>query len=132
MAMEMMVVTIAMLAWLQVKHFVADYMLQPGWMRGGKGDMRRAGGYVHAAIHGLGSLPAFMIAGLSAAQMAMLFAAEFAAHYAIDYSKACLSNRRPAGPDTQAFWTLHGADQLMHQMTYAGLILAAQVMDIPA
>jgi hypothetical protein len=132
MAMQMMVLTIAMLICFQVKHFVGDYMLQPGWMRSGKGDMRRAGGYAHAGIHAFGSLPALMIAGLDAPQLAALLAAEFALHYAIDFSKASLSSRSLAGPDTQAYWTLHGADQLMHQMTYAGLILAVQVMQIPA
>ena len=130
--MQMMVLTIAMLVCFQVKHFMADYMLQPGWMRSGKGDLRRAGGYAHAAIHAVGSLPALAIAGLGAAPMAALFTAELATHYVIDYSKASLSSRSLAGPDTQAYWTLHGADQLMHQMTYAGLILAAQVMEIPA
>ena len=132
MAMQMMLVTIAMLVLFQVKHFVADYLLQPGWMLRGKGDVRRAGGYVHAAIHAVGSLPALLIAGPGASLMAALVVAEFAVHYMIDFSKASLSTRSLSGPDTQAYWTLHGADQLMHQMTYAGLILAAQVMDIPA
>jgi hypothetical protein len=116
----------------QVKHFVADYLLQPGWLLRGKGDMRRAGGYVHAAIHAAGSLPALMIAGLGAAQLAALAIAEFAVHYAIDFSKASLSSRSLAGPETQSYWTLHGADQLMHQMTYAALILAAEVAQVPA
>jgi hypothetical protein len=132
MAMHMMLVTIAMVVLFQVKHFVADYILQPGWMLRGKGDLRRAGGYAHAAIHAAGSLPALLIAAPGANQVAALVAAEFAVHYAIDFSKAALSSRGLAGPDTQTYWTLHGADQLMHQMTYAGLILAAQVVGKPA
>ena len=130
--MQMMVVTIAMLVLLQVKHFVADYLLQPGWMLRGKGDMRRAGGYVHAGIHAAGSLPALFMIGLGTAQLAEFLAVEFAVHYTIDFSKAALSAHSLAGPDTQAYWTLHGADQLMHQMTYAGLILAAEVIHLPA
>ena len=41
MVMQMMTVTLAMLLCFQVKHFVADYLLQPGWVLRGKGDMRQ-------------------------------------------------------------------------------------------
>lgn len=130
--MEMSVVTIAMLASFQLKHFLADYVLQPAWMLNGKDDLRRAGGYAHAGVHAVSSLPALAIAGLKASDMAVLATAEFLVHYAIDFAKAALSHRSMAGPDTRAYWTLHGADQLMHQMTYAGLIIAAQLITIQA
>ena len=130
--MQMMLVTIAMLVLFQVKHFVADYLVQPGWMLRGKGDMRQPGGYAHAGVHAIGSLPALLVAAPGTSEVAALVAVEFAVHYTIDFSKASLSSRSLAGPDTQAYWTLHGADQLMHQMTYAGLILAAEVIHIPA
>ena len=130
--MQMMLVTIAMLVLFQVKHFVADYLLQPSWMLRGKGDMRQPGGYAHAGVHAIGSLPALLVAAPGSSGVAGLIVAEFAVHYTIDFSKASLSSRSLAGPDTQAYWTLHGADQLMHQMTYAGLILAAEVIHIPA
>jgi hypothetical protein len=122
----------AMLVCFQVKHFLADYLLQPGWMLDGKGDLRRSGGYVHAGLHAFGSLPALMIAGLGGVWTGILCATEFAVHYAIDYSKASLSRRVAAGPGTRNYWTLHGADQLMHQMTYAALIVAAQAVQMPA
>ena len=66
--MHMVTVTVAMLLIFQVKHFVADYLLQPGWMLHGKGDLRKPGGYAHAGMHALGSLPAFFVAGLSIAR----------------------------------------------------------------
>lgn len=116
---------VAMLLWFQLKHFVADYLLQPGWILHGKGDLRRAGGYVHAAIHAGGSLPAFAIAVPDLAVVTGMFAAEFAVHYVIDFTKAGVSSRSLAGPETQAYWTIHGADQLLHQLTYIGLILVA-------
>jgi hypothetical protein len=125
MVMHMVTVTIAMLVCFQVKHFVADYLLQPGWLLRGKGDVRRAGGYVHAGIHALGSLPAFLIAGPGAFATLALLAAEFIVHYLIDFTKAGLSGRGHGGPETRAYWALHGADQLLHQLTYAGLIFAA-------
>jgi len=123
--MHMVTVTVVMLLIFQVKHFVADYLLQPRWMLYGKGDLRKPGGYVHAGVHALGSLPAFFVAGLSIAQIAAFAAAEFVIHYAIDFAKAQLSRNSKAGPTTHAYWAMHGADQLMHQFTYAGLMYAA-------
>jgi hypothetical protein len=125
MVMQMMTLTLAMLLCFQLKHFVADYLLQPGWMLGGKGDLRRVGGYVHAGLHALGSLPAFLIAGVEPAAIVLLSAAEFTVHYATDYTKAGLSRRSHSGPDARAYWALHGADQFLHQLTYVGLIFAA-------
>ena len=123
--MQMMAVTIAMLACLQVKHYFADYLMQPAWMLDAKGDPRRAGGYAHAGVHAFGSLPALLVAGSGPARTVVLVMAEFAAHYLIDFAKARLSRRTRCGPDTRLYWSLHGGDQLMHQFTYAGLILAA-------
>jgi hypothetical protein len=125
MVMHMVTVAIAMLLVFQVKHFVADYLLQPGWVLTGKGDIRRLGGYVHAGLHALGSLPAFFLAGLGVMEIAAFAAAEFVIHYTIDHTKARLSRDSKSGPNTRAFWAMHGADQLMHQFTYAGLLYAA-------
>jgi Protein of unknown function (DUF3307) len=125
MVMHMVTVTVAMLLVFQVKHYVADYLLQPGWVIRGKGDFRKPGGYVHAGVHALGSLPAFFIAGLGFAEIVAFALAEFVIHFAIDHTKARLSRNSKSGPNTRAYWALHGADQLMHQLTYAGLIYAA-------
>jgi hypothetical protein len=128
MVMQMMTLTLAMLLCFQLKHFVADYLLQPGWMLRGKGDLRCAGGYAHAGLHAFGSLPAYLIAGVGPGGIVLLLVAEFAAHYFTDYAKAGLSGRSLSGPDTRAFWALHGADQFVHQLTYVGLIFAALVL----
>ncbi len=122
--MQIETAAIAMLTCFQVKHFIADYLLQPAWMLEGKGDLRCIGGYAHAGIHAVGSLPAYLIVGLGLAETVWLMAAEFAVHYAIDFGKANLSSHVHAGPDTRLYWSLHGADQLMHQLTYVGLMLA--------
>ena len=123
--MHMVTVAIAMLLVFQVKHFVADYLLQPSWVLRGKDDLRKPGGYVHAGVHALGSLPAFLIAGLGIVAIAAFALAEFVIHYTIDYTKAGLSRGSKSGPNTRVFWAMHGADQFMHQLTYAGLIYAA-------
>lgn len=121
----MAVTTVAMLACMQLKHFVVDYVLQPAWILRGKGDFRMIGGYVHAGGHALGTVPALMLAGGGAQRIAILVLAEFVAHYLIDYAKALVSRHCRADATTRAYWAMHGADQLMHQLTYAALILAA-------
>lgn len=123
--MEAMTLPVAMMVLLQIKHFAADYAWQPGWMLAGKGRLSSFGGYAHAGTHALGSIPALALADLQAAQLAAIVAAEFVVHYAIDHAKAELSRVSPAGPDRREFWMLHGADQMMHHLTYAGMILAA-------
>ncbi|WP_087000606.1 DUF3307 domain-containing protein [Rhizobium sullae] len=112
---------IGLLIWLQVKHFVADYLLQPRWMLEGKGHVRNPGGYAHAAIHAVGSLPALVFFGLDTSAILGLAASEFAIHYTIDHVKAILS-RQHSGGMTRAFWAAHGADQLLHHLTYAGIL----------
>jgi len=121
----MAVTTVAMLACIQLKHFVVDYVLQPAWILRGKGDFRMVGGYVHAGGHALGTVPALMLAGGGGQRIAILVLAEFVVHYLIDYAKALVSRHCRADATTRAYWAMHGADQLMHQLTYALLILAA-------
>ncbi len=116
---------IAMLVWFEVKHFVADYLLQPHWVLKGKGSVRRFGGYAHAGIHAVASIPAYLIAGLGASAIGALVLAEFVIHYTIDFAKCGVSARSHAGPNAAAYWALHGADQMLHQLTYAGLIYVA-------
>jgi len=116
---------VSLLVWLQFKHFVADYLLQPPWILRGKGDFRKPGGYVHAGLHACGSLPALYFAGLDATLIVSLAVAEFVIHYLIDHTKAVHARRHPHAPSTRAFWAMHGADQLMHHLTYSGMLLVA-------
>lgn len=124
--MEMM---IAMLVGFQVKHFVADYLLQPSWILRSKGDVRKIGGYVHAMLHAGGSLPVLAIGGADLASALLLASAEFAVHYAIDHAKAGISIGNAAEPSTAAYWALHGADQLLHHLTYTAMIVAVLLVD---
>jgi hypothetical protein len=121
-------ITIAMLVCLQVKHFIADYLLQPKWILTAKKDLRRSGGYVHAGIHAVGSIPALLIAGLAVKEIAAFVVAEFVIHYVIDFWKAWMSGRSSAGPNHHAYWAMHGFDQLLHQLTYAAIVFFAQML----
>lgn len=113
---------IGLLAWFQAKHFVADYLLQPAWILHGKGDLHHPGGYVHAAIHAVGSAPGLVLFGMDGAALATLVLGEFGTHYMIDHLKASHAQSRPAAPNSRAFWAAHGADQLLHAFTYTGML----------
>jgi len=116
---------LAMLAGLQLKHFVADYVLQPAWMISGKGDLRRPGGYVHAGIHALATMPILWCLALDTMMISALAAGEFLVHFLIDHLKATHSRRHPHSMHTRSFWVLHGADQLAHHLTYSALLLVS-------
>lgn len=113
---------IGLLAWLQAKHFAADYLLQSQWILRGKGDLRHPGGYAHAAIHIIGTAPGLVAFGLSGATVATLALGEFAAHFLIDHLKAVHSARHPVAANRRAFWIAHGTDQLLHHLTYVGML----------
>ena len=107
---------------LEVKHYVADYFLQPAWMLGGKGDFRHPGGYAHAAVHVVLSGVVLLVAGTPVATLALLLAAEYVVHYALDFSKIHYSRGVHVDTNPRRFWALHGVDQLTHQLTYAAMI----------
>lgn len=109
---------------LEIKHCIADYFLQPGWIIAGKGDIFHPGGYAHAGIHAGLSLLVLLAFGTPIALAAALFAAEFVLHYALDYSKIQYSKGVHIDTDPSRFWALHGIDQLAHQLTYAAMIFA--------
>jgi hypothetical protein len=107
---------------LEVKHYVADYFLQPAWVLVGKGDIRHPGGYVHAGIHALLSALVLIVAGTPLPLLAGLVVAEWVIHYALDYSKIHYSRGVHIDTNPRRFWALHGVDQLTHQLTYAAMI----------
>ena len=113
--------TFLLLAGLELKHFIADYLTQTGWMIGGKGNLRAPGGYVHAGIHVLCSAVVLALLQVPALAIVELLAAEFVIHYAFDFAKVYYGSGVDPDQDPQRFWALHGLDQLFHQLTYLGM-----------
>ena len=109
---------------LEIKHFIADYLLQPAWLLDGKGDWRKPGGYAHAAIHGAFSAIVLVLFGTLLWLVAALFVAECVVHYGLDYAKIHYSRGVDIERDAARYWALHGLDQLLHQLTYAAMIYA--------
>jgi hypothetical protein len=116
---------LVLLVGFQLKHFIADYLLQTGWMIGGKGRLTAPGGYAHAGIHVVGSAIVLLVARIPLPAIAMLVVAEFVVHYALDYAKVSYGHGIDPDQDPQRFWAMHGVDQLLHQLTYVVMIYVA-------
>jgi len=113
----------AVMALFTLKHVVADFLLQTGWMATGK---ERADGWalplaVHAGIHGLFTLAITLVL---APALAWLAVADFALHFGIDRAKSLLGRAFAVAPNSQHFWWLIGLDQMLHQLTHVVLALA--------
>jgi len=118
----MAAIILGLLAGLEIKHYVADYVVQPGWMLAGKGDIFHPGGYAHAGLHAGLTLLVLLVMGTPAALAAALGAAEFVLHYGLDYAKAHYAAGLDMGRRPRRYWVLHGLDQLAHQLTYAAIL----------
>ena len=106
----------------QLKHFVADYLLQRPFMFAGKADLRAIGGYAHAAVHIVGSAIVLLLAGAPPILLAWLLPAEFVVHYVIDFAKSHLGRGVTAASRPTLYWAQHGLDQMLHHSTYAVMI----------
>lgn len=104
------------------KQFVADFLLQTGWMAHGK---ERAVDWlaplgVHAGVHGLATAA---IALWLAPHLAWLALVDFVVHFGVDRAKALANRRLGATPDRSVFWWLIGLDQTLHHATHLGFVV---------
>jgi hypothetical protein len=114
---------------LIVKHAIADFILQTTWQREQKAIYGALGGLLHASIHVVLTAPILLLElQLPWNSVAMLLAAEFVVHYHIDWAKEQVVRRAGWGWDDTAFWWAFGLDQMMHGLTYVGLLWAAYAM----
>jgi hypothetical protein len=121
----MLSLVLGLFAGFELKHFVADYLLQSGWMIGGKGSLTAAGGYAHAGIHAVGSAIVLLVARIPLPAVAVLVVGEFVVHYVLDFAKVAYGRGIDPDQDAQRFWAMHGFDQLLHQLTYVVMIYVA-------
>ena len=114
------------MAYLLVKHCLADFLMQTENQRLTKGDYGAPGGITHAFTHIVLTAPVFLILpplGLSAA--AALLAAEFAVHYHLDWTKEQVVRANGWTSRDTPFWWALGLDQLGHGLTYVALLWLA-------
>ena len=97
-----------------VKHFICDFVLQYPRHYLNKGTYGKWGGIEHALIHGVAT--AIILNPLLGLIDALI-------HYHIDWAKMSINKKMGWKPDnSEHFWTFLGLDQLLHYLTYVGLI----------
>lgn len=119
---ESVQLVLAALLVLQFKHFIADFVLQTPYQFLNKGTYGHPGGIIHAGIHAIGSLFAFLIITPSFWLGVAIFAGEFVAHYHIDWLKERTTRTNKWVFPQAEFWWTFGADQALHQLTYAVML----------
>lgn len=106
----------------QLKHFLCDFALQTQSIIAKKAIYGHPGGFVHAGLHCLGSLPALLILTSHVGAIAALLVGEFVIHYHSDWGKAQFDRRYALSESGTPYWILFGLDQLIHQLTYLLMI----------
>jgi hypothetical protein len=107
---------------LELKHFLCDFVLQTEYQVRTKGIYGHLGGFIHSGLHILGTIPALLIFGASPKAIAIILAVEFVVHYHTDWMKIAIDRVYHWGIDDQRYWILFGVDQLIHQLTYIGIL----------
>ncbi len=111
------------LALFQVKHYLADFYWQTGWMVRTKGRYGHPGGLAHSGLHGVLSMSVLLVtAHWMPALIVALVIFEMIVHYHIDWFKSWIVVRGGIGEHDSAYWKVFGLDQAAHQLTYIGLI----------
>ena len=109
----------------QIKHFLCDFVLQTTNQILNKGRYLHMGGITHAGLHMLGSLPALLVLTQAAPLIVALLLAELLIHYHTDWAKAQVDRALRLNDTSRLYWTIFGSDQLIHQLTYLGMVYAA-------
>lgn len=108
---------------LQVKHVITDFFLQKKYQYSHKHIYGHPGGILHASIITAGTLATLSVFSLlvihvNVGLMLIIAAAEFVAHYNIDWTKMNICRYMNWKPDnSENFWYLLGFDQFLHHMT---------------
>jgi len=110
------------LALFQVKHFLCDFVLQTAYLYRNKGIYGHRAGFIHAGLHALGSLPAILLLSRDISLIAAILAVEFLVHYHVDWLKLYIDKHFRLVINQSLYWAVFGADQLLHQLTYVGIL----------
>ena len=105
---------------LQVKHFVADFMLQTDQMVIEKGTYGARFGVYHSAIQAFGTFLALAWIHPFLGVVTGIF--DFLVHYHVDWAKMNINKKYGYTPADHKFWFWLGLDQLAHQLTYVLIV----------
>lgn len=125
--MDESAIVLLMVTYFLVKHFVCDFPIhiQTPWMFKNKGTYGHQAGFAHAFIQAGASAPILLLTWNYAPRpdyLVLLLVGEWFIHYHVDWFKMWLNKKRNYHTQTPQFWTLLGLDQLVHGLTYVGMI----------
>lgn len=104
---------------LMFKHWLADFLLQTPNMLQGKGTYGNPYGILHSFTHGALTALVFMAVGIGTVPTAIsLGVYDMLIHYHIDWAKMQIQTE----PNSPKYWALFGLDQMLHHMTYVGIV----------
>jgi uncharacterized protein DUF3307 len=109
---------------LQIKHYLCDYVLQSEYQYSNKGTYGHPGGILHAGMHALFTLSAFVVIAPPLQLGFAILVGEFIAHYHIDWTKEQILRRNGWTFPRAQFWWVFGADQALHEITYIAIAAA--------
>lgn len=109
---------------LFIKHFILDFVCQGPYQYLNKGTYGHLGGVLHSGLQAIGSYIALSLIIGSSLFLAIVCVVEFVVHYHVDWAKMNLNKYLGLKPDnSEYFWWLMGFDQLLHYLTYFGMIV---------
>lgn len=119
--------TLVLITAFMIKHFAADFPLQGAYQLRNKGRLGHLGGFIHVYIHLLLSLLVLTICfqdpwTFNRPIIGWLLLMEGVIHYSMDYTKCQLVSRFDLHPNNPRYWWLTGFDQLVHGLTYVGMV----------
>jgi len=117
----MMTIALLTLVFLQIKHWFVDFVIQTPAEIEYKGIYGHWYGIMHSAKHGIGTAIAV---GLTCGPnhwpaSVLLGVIDGLVHYHVDWIKKNLGVSDVKNP---VFWAHLGLDQLVHQLTYIGIV----------
>ena len=107
---------------IQVKHVIADYMLQSRFILDNRHRYGHPGGLLHVGFHVVGTVIILIGLGTAWSVIALIALLEALFHYHLDWAKDNFTRSRGLGTEDALFWWAMGIDQFLHQLSYIVMI----------
>jgi len=107
---------------LQLKHLIADFLLQPYAWSAAKDRYLSSKALYHSLLHAILTLIILLIFSVDLYWAALIAGAELAVHYHLDWLKARVVLLYQLTHKDNAFWWALGLDQFFHQITYIAIV----------
>jgi fucose permease len=118
---DQMTLVLVALTFLQIKHYVCDFILQRPYQYLNKGKYGHPGGIIHAGLHIIATCLLFVLITPSVKLGVAIIVGEFVVHYHIDWLKEQVMKRTGWQTTDNGYWWALGADQLLHQLSYVAI-----------